>query len=206
MQLRFSTRLTSEEYVKQEAWQQAYLEHCPLHPNGECSMARHGTYGRVKPHGARVARWYCPESHRTFSLLPDCLASRLSGSLGEIEAVVIQVEQADSVATAAEQLRPDIELPGVMRWIRRRVKGVKDSLAIIKELNPEHFADCQPTITAFSQHIKDNDVLSALRGIAASHLAILPPPLGFKPSPLIGGEHKLRYQQQMGPDPPILFQ
>jgi len=91
MQLRFSTRLTSEEYVKQEAWQQAYLEHCPLHPNGECSLARHGTYGRVKPHGARVARWYCPESHRTFSLLPDCLASRLSGSLGEIEAVVIQV-------------------------------------------------------------------------------------------------------------------
>lgn len=206
MQLRFRTCLTSQEYVKQEAWQHAYLKHCPLHPNGGCSIARHGTYGRIKPQGTRVARWYCPESRRTFSLLPDCLASHLSGSLSEIEAVVIQVEQANSVATAAEQLRPDIELPGVMRWIRRRVKGVNASLVIIKELNPERFADCQPTITAFSQHIKSNDVLSTLREIAALHLVILTPPLGFKPPPHIGGERQLHHQQQTGPDPPILFQ
>jgi hypothetical protein len=29
----------------------------------------------------RIARWYCPEGHRTFSLLPDFLAAKLPGSL-----------------------------------------------------------------------------------------------------------------------------
>ncbi len=206
MQLRFRTNLSSEEYVQQKAWRYAYLEHCPLHPNGGCSMARHGTYGRVKPEGTRVARWYCPESHCTFSLLPDCLASRLSGSLNEIEAVVLQVEQANSINAAAEQLRPDIELPGVLRWIRRRVKGIQSALAIINELYSERFADCQLTITAFSQYINGNDVLFALREIAALHLAILTPPLGFKPQPLVDNRHKHPYQQRTGPDPPIFFQ
>ena len=205
MQLRFRTKLSSEEYVKQKAWQHACLEHCPLHPNGGCSIARHGTYDRVKPHGTRVARWYCPESHCTFSLLPDCLASRLSGSLSEIEAVILQVEQANSINTAAEQLRPDIELPGVLRWIRRRVRGIQAAFAIIKELYSERFADCQLTITAFSQHINGNDVLFALREIAASHLVVLAPPLGFKPPPLIDGGRKLPRQQHAGPDPPIPF-
>jgi len=202
MQLRLKTCLTSEEYVKQEAWQHACLEYCPLHPNGGCSMARHGTYRRVKPQGARVARWYCPESHHTFSLLPDCLASRLSGSLCEIEAVIIQVEQANSLTTVAGQLRPDIELPGVMRWIRRRVKAVQASLVLVKDLNPERFAGCQPTIAAFRQHIAEVEVLPALREIAALHLAILTPPLGFQSSPNNGDKHKRCHQQQRGADPP----
>ena len=30
------------------------------------------------PRGTRIARWYCPQSHTTFSLLPDCLAARLA--------------------------------------------------------------------------------------------------------------------------------
>ena len=205
MQLRFKTGLTSEEYVKQQSWRYATLEHCPLHPNGDCSLARHGTYGRVEPLGTRVARWYCPEGRRTFSLLPDCLASRLSGSLCEIEAVVIQVEQSKSLEAAVEYLRPDIELPGVIRWTRRRVKGVHASLGLLRTLYPERFAGCQPTITSFGQHIGGKDVLLALRDIAALHLAFLAPPLGFKSPFSPSGEHKMRHQQQTGPDPPSIL-
>ncbi|MGH8532263.1 MAG: hypothetical protein ACREV1_05885 [Gammaproteobacteria bacterium] len=93
MQLRFKTRLTSEEYVSRQAWRDASLPHCPLHPRGGCSLARHGTYERVNPPGTRVSRWYCPHGHRTFSLLPDCLAARFPGSLCAIEQVVAQVSR-----------------------------------------------------------------------------------------------------------------
>ena len=55
---------------------------------------RHGTYPRLSPPGARIARWRCRQGHCTFSLLPDCLAARLPGDLAEVEAVVGAVEQA----------------------------------------------------------------------------------------------------------------
>ena len=38
-----------------------------------------------------------PESHTTFSLLPDCLAARLPGELDTLEAVVAHAEQAPSL-------------------------------------------------------------------------------------------------------------
>jgi hypothetical protein len=67
--------------LRKQGWLSATLPRCPLHPQGGCGFARHGTYERVSPPGTRVARWYCPEGHCTFSLLPDCLAARLSGTL-----------------------------------------------------------------------------------------------------------------------------
>ncbi len=36
----------------------------------------------------RIARYYCPESHETCSLLPDCPASRFIGDLAYVEEVV----------------------------------------------------------------------------------------------------------------------
>ena len=64
----------------------------------------------------QISRWYCPTGHTTFSLLPDCLASRLPGSLDEVEQVVAIVEAkvaaGESIEKAAEKIRPDIELPG----------------------------------------------------------------------------------------------
>ena len=87
---------------------------CPLHSGGGCGFARHGTYGRTSPPGTRIARWYCPEGHCTFSLLPDCLSARLPGTLAEVEAVVIAVEQARSLEAACEELRIDIDLPGAL--------------------------------------------------------------------------------------------
>ena len=88
LQLRFRTGLSGERYVKTRGWRRATLARCPNHPHGDCPLARHGTYARKTPPGTRIARWHCPESHTTFSLLPDCLAARLPGTLAELEARV----------------------------------------------------------------------------------------------------------------------
>ena len=132
MQLRYETGLTGEQYVRAQAWRAARLERCPNHPRGGCSLARHGTYTRKTPRGTRIARWYCPESHTTISLLPDCLAARLPGELDELEAVVAHAEQAPSLAAAANALRRDpVELPGAMRWVERRVRLVHHVVSIV---------------------------------------------------------------------------
>ncbi|MDJ0872846.1 MAG: hypothetical protein QNJ87_13890 [Gammaproteobacteria bacterium] len=202
VQLRFPAGLTSEEYVTQEAWREASLPQCPLHPQGGCSLARHGTYERVNPPGARVARWYCREGHCTFSLLPDCLAARFRGTLFAIEQVVLAVEQASSLEAAADRLRPEIELPGAIRWTRRRVKPVHGALSALVSLMPERFSGAQPTVTALRGHVGHDGVLPALRAIATAYLPFLPPPLGFRPPSITGGEHDAPRQHQMGPDPP----
>ena len=148
VQLRFACEHTGEEYVSQQGWLSASLPRCPLHPQGGCGFARHGTYERKTPAGTRIARWYCPESHTTFSLLPDCLAARLTGTLAEVEAVVRAVEQAPSQEAACAQLRLEIELPGVERWIARRLASVHTALHLLKGLLPEVFGGCAPTLTA----------------------------------------------------------
>jgi hypothetical protein len=114
-----ATGLTSEEYVSQKGWLAASLERCPFHPEGGCGLARHGTYARVWPAGCLIARWRCPPARTTISLLPDFLCSRLRGTLAEVEAVVAAVEAAPTQEAASEALRPDIELPGALRWLRR---------------------------------------------------------------------------------------
>ena len=81
VQLRFDTGLAGAEYVTRELWRRAILPRCPLHPRGGCGLARHGSYARKRPAGTRIARWYCPQGHRTFSLLPDHLAARFPGTL-----------------------------------------------------------------------------------------------------------------------------
>lgn len=63
MQILYETGLTGEEYVRAEAWRFAQLERCPNHPDGGCSVAKHGTYERKITRGAKIARWYCRESH-----------------------------------------------------------------------------------------------------------------------------------------------
>ena len=94
--------VTSEGYVTEQGWRTATLERCPLHREGGCGLARHGSYPRVRPAGIRVARFWCPKAGVTISLLPDFLASRLSGTLAELEAVVEVAEGARSEEAAAE--------------------------------------------------------------------------------------------------------
>jgi hypothetical protein len=203
VQLRFKTGLTSEQYVSRQAWRGASLERCPLHPRGGCSFARHGTYERVTPPGTRIPRWYCPKGHGTFSLLADCFAARLPGSLAELEAVVVDVEQAKSLERAADRVRSDdVTLPSAIRWTRRRVQSVHAILTILIGLLPEHFCACQPNVSAFRQRLNVAYCLPRLREIAQAHLHALPTPLGFAPRPPRRGAYKNAHQHSTGPDPP----
>ena len=203
MQLRFATGLTSEEYVKQEGWRFATLKQCPLHPRGGCGFARHTAYLRARPAGALIARYYCPLGHTTFSLLPDCLAARLSSSLADIEAVcAAAATDGRSQEAIAEELRPDIQRQGALRWMRRRVRAVTAALVAVLGLRPDVFAGRQPTVEDFRKVLGVEHVLVALRETAAKHLAALPPPLGFGPRVTRGAPAVRQHQQKVGADPP----
>jgi hypothetical protein len=202
VQLRFATPLTGEQYVTEQAWLKASLTCCPLHPQGGCGFARHGTYARLSPPGTLIARWYCPLGRRTFSLLPDCLTVRLPGTLNDLEQVVVAVEQASSLAASVDQLREDIELPGAMRWVRRRVKAVHTTLHRLRGLLPEPLAAMAPTVAGFREGLGLPRVLGPMREMADPWLSVLPPPFGFAPPPGHGGGAQSPPQQSMGPDPP----
>jgi hypothetical protein len=182
VQLRHATALTSEAYLAEHAWVNARLAGCPRHPRGGCGFARHGTYLRKTPAGLRVTRYYCPTAHETFSLLPDCLARRFPSDLDDLERVVTHVGAARSVEAAADTLRPDIDLPSAVRWIRRRLSLVRAALVIVAGVLPGLLLG-DASLVALAEAWGTTRVLVTLRGRVASHLAILPPPLGFGPRP-----------------------
>ena len=203
MQLRYASGHTSEDYVTQQAWRSASLPYCPLHPKGGCRYAKHGTYARVDPPGTQIARWYCPQGHCTFSLLPDHLAARFPGTLAQIEAVVAAVECAPSVEAAANALRPDdVTLATALRWIRRRVRLVHTVLAVVVSLLPDLCLGAEPTVQSIRVRLACEPVLIRLRHLACPHLRALPRPLGFCPPDGPGGGRKARFQQRLGTDPP----
>jgi transposase-like protein len=203
VQLRFKTGLTGADYVTREAWREARLLHCPLHPRGGCGFVRHGTYERKSPAGTLIARWYCPQGHRTFSLLPDHLAARFPGTLSEIERVVATLEQARSLEAAADALRSDpVTLASAVRWVRRRVRPVRALLTVLVGLFPQFLLGCAPTVGALRGRLSCEQVLLLLRELAQVHLQALAYPLGFHHRLAACGEHQRGIQQRMGPDPP----
>jgi hypothetical protein len=199
VQLRHETPLTSEAYLAEHAWAKASLAACPRHPRGGCGFARHGTYARKTPTGIRVTRYYCPTAHETFSLLPDCLASRFPSDLDDLERVVAHVAAARSVEAAADTLRPDIELPSAVRWIRRRLTLVRATLVVMAGLLPGLVVR-EASLVTLGQAWRTDRVLVTLRGRVASHLAILPPPLGFGPRPIRRPIRHPAVQHAMGAD------
>ena len=203
MQLRYETGLTGEQYVRAKAWRDARLDRCPNHPHGNCSLARHGTYTRKTPRGTHIARWYCRDSHTTFSLLPDCLAARLPGELDTLEAVVAHAEQAPSLTAAADEVRRDtVELPGAMRWVERRVRLVHHVLTLVIGLLPEPLARCIAEMGAVRTRLDTDIALRTLRTLADPQLRALPAPLGFQPHRLGPTNRNRAHQHKMGPDPP----
>ena len=202
MQIRFATDLSADEYVRRRAWKEARLDNCPLHSKGGCGFASHGTYSRQAPRGTKIARWYCPNGHSTFSLLPDCLSSRLPGSLIEVEKAINEVENAPSQEAAVHDLRLDIGLAGVLRWIRHRLFLVRAALTLLIELLPILPQDCRPCISSFRAALGVEYVLPALRIQAESYLHILPPPIGFGPRPHHKKLKKTPFQHKTGTDPP----
>lgn len=198
MQLRHATPLTSEAYLAERAWEKASLPQCPRHPAGGCGLARHGTYPRTTPAGMQVARYYCPTARETFSLLPDCLASRFPSDLDAIERVVIGVEGARSVEAAADALRPDIVLPSAVRWVRRRLRLVRAALVLLATTLPDLVGHVR--LTAVRTTWATDRALVAARHRGATHVPAWPRPLGFGPHRTGRDAATGAVQHDMGPD------
>lgn len=155
----------------------------------------------MSPPGCRVARSWCPTARVSFGLLPEFLCSRLTGTLAEVEAVVAAAEGKTREA-ASEALRPEVELPGALRWVRRRVRLVHAGLAAVIGLLPGLLAGSKPTVTSIRSALGTETALVYLRGLARAQVGALPPPLGFGPRPARRRPSSTALQQGAGPDPP----
>lgn len=203
MQVRLRTELTAEQYITGEQWSNAKFWPSGLHPGR--GFRRHGTYSRRKPSGLRVTRWYSRDKHVTVSALPDFAAARVSSSLGEIEDVVADVEQASgemSFEHIAGNLRRDIGLPGAMRWVRRRMLWVSAALTTIRGLAVDKLAGCALSVEQFRLRLETDCVLVRAREIATKNLARFPAPVGFSPLPKSGKRRRKSAQHKSGSDPP----
>src|SRR5699024_6781764 len=181
MQIPLRTRSSVEAYIAGQEWRAACLPTCPLHPSGGCSFARHGSYTRVTPKGMRIARWYCPEGHRTFSLLPDFLAARWPGLLTDIEHAVAQAQSARSLEAAADTLRGfEVTLPSALRWLRRRVATVQTGLETLSRALPPALTAMPASDSVLPLNPGRDDVLLELRrSLSPSLLHRLAAPLGL---------------------------
>ena len=149
----------------------------------------------------RVARWYCRTAQETFSLLPDCLAARHRGSLDEVEHAVLASESG-GVEAAAQALRVEqVELPGALRWLRRRRRGVHAALLALVTALPGLLGTAAE-VRALRTVLGTERALVAVRGIGADLLHALPPPLGLRPPGARGAEGERAFQHETGPDPP----
>src|SRR5215471_20627385 len=168
MQMLLRTTSSPEFYVANHEWRAASLLVCPVHPQGGCSFARHGSYPRATPPGLRVARWYCPEGHRTFSLLPDFLAARLPGLLDTIQTCVAVVQSARSMEAAADLVRgPEVTLAGAIRWLRRRVQAIRTGIAAVVDLMPELPVDIGIGQTGFLRGLRRSLPMTVLTYVPA---------------------------------------
>ena len=213
VQVRWSTPLTGEDYVALEGWSTATPVGCPWHPDGCCGFKRHGTYRRVRPRGCRIARYYCPATGRTVSLLPNCLAARRTGTLERLEAAVLDLERTGSRPRVAERHRPGIELPGALRWVDRARRDVTAGLAAVRVLRPERFEHVPLTIAGFAAALglevaaghgpsAAPGVLAALRAVVPGALGAVPAPLGFDPRRSSARRRSRQRQHRAGADPP----
>jgi hypothetical protein len=168
----------------------------------------HGSYLRKYPVPLRIARAYCREGRTTFGLIPDCLASRVPGTLMEIEEAVATFESSTTLSEAADAVRPveisvvtgePITLEAQTRWLRRRVKWVTATLLTVVGLLPERFMGVAPTVTAFRSHLQSDSVLVSLREICAQRLEYLPCPVGLAPRSARGKTSEDMAQQSMCP-------
>ena len=149
----------------------------------------------------RVSRWYCAKAQVTFSLLPDCVSARLGGTLDEAERVVALSETL-GVEKAATELRVDVsELPGALRWLRRRRLGVHAALLALVTAMPGRLGP-HSGVEALRIVLDTKRVLMALREIGADHLQTLPAPLGFGRRPHERSQRGNGLQHETGTDKP----
>jgi hypothetical protein len=101
--------------------------------------------------------------------------------LAEAEEVMVAMEQAQSQEAAAQSLRIDIDLPGALRWMRRRQQLIAMTLLTLIGLLSPRLSGAQPTVQSFRARLDASPVLPHLRALGARYLAKLGPPLGFGP-------------------------
>lgn len=206
VQLRWETKLTCADYLKQAAWEDVELAECPFHPRGGCGMRRHGTYGRQQPQVFRVPRWYCRRAGRTISLLPDFAAAQVPGTLKQVEAAVEFFEQARragaTVQQAAQQVRPDIEGPGARRWVARRCAWVRAAFVMLAACCPEILRQCELSIRAVRAQWGVPCIMVAVREVAALQVQAVAHPVGFRRASSMRNCKPAGLQQPTGPDPP----
>lgn len=148
-----------------------------------------------------MARFYCPKSHTTISLLPEFLAARLPGTLDELEHAVVAMETADSQERATESVRTDINMSGALRWLRRRQRAVRAAmLALLGVLGGTDLPCRQPEVTAWREALGTDHALLALRRLGAEHMQRIPAPLGLCRSGRARGGGGGGFQQDPGTD------
>lgn len=142
------------------------------------------------PIESEVARYYCRLGGRTFSLIPDCFATRMPGTLEQVERAAEGVQRArqqgGSLEQQAEVLRPPSESPDAVEprsavaWMKRRHAAVVAALAALIVVMPEVFGGCEPTLEAVSERMDVSEgVLPELRRTAGEKLHEIPAPIGF---------------------------
>lgn len=204
MQFRFPTELTAEEYVRTETWKNITVVQCLIHPDSACRLSKHGTYPRKIPDGTKIVRFLCHTENITFSLLPDCFASRLPGTLVDVEAAVFMVETALAcesgcdvpesmenslissldLSSAAEKTGVDQRLfdkAADFRWLKRRIQYVLCVLSTVISLFPETFGNHRPTLTSFRSLHTGAPILIRLRISTESRIHEIPLPVGLNP-------------------------
>ena len=203
-QVRYNTDLTVEEYISRKAWRDASAPACPFHRQGGCQLRPHGSYARKLPEGVRVRRFRCPQSGQTVSLLPDCLAAHLPGTLAEVEQVVRAAGRPGLPRGGWKRLHPSSYLgtAGRRRWVARRVERVGLCLTLLTTLLPESCGRLEPTLEAFGSALGTAAVLVRLRAVAATELAVLPAPLGFSRRMAVIQAASRPAQHAMGRSPP----
>ena len=127
----------------------------------------------------------------TFSLLPDCLAARMPGTLEQAEGASKAAQQgrgAGSLEQRAELLRPSadsedaIGLQAAVGWMKRRHAAVTAALGVVIALMPELCGGAEPTVTDVGRALgRDEGVLVELRRVVDGELARIPSPVGFVP-------------------------
>jgi hypothetical protein len=134
----------------------------------------------------------------TFSLIPDCLAARMPGTLEQVEQAAAGVQRARqqgaSLEQQAEALRPPSESPDAVEprsavaWMKRRHRAVVVALVGVIAVMPEVFEACEPTLAAVSERVDDgNGVLLALRRMAGERLGEIPTSVSVGPKGRGGG-------------------
>ena len=151
--------------------------------------------------GLQVARWYCRKGKTTFSALPDFAACRLGGTLDEVEQAVAASEATRPLEAAARRMRPDIELPGALRWLNRRRKAIAVSLLAAVTVAPE-LSGCAATITAVRDRIGSTSALIALRDLCRAQLRQMGAPIGFAHHRATKFNSRKSFQHKAGTDPP----